>query len=105
MNDSIIKNLDSFNDKERTSYYESLSYANNYGKREYANNGEIATGVVQKTLKIEKVLDNTTFVSEEKRYKVDNIIDFKTLAKKFGEKKPTTVSTIYPKGSIEINRG
>ncbi|MGL4998589.1 MAG: hypothetical protein ACRC5T_06420 [Cetobacterium sp.] len=101
MNDAIIENLDLFNDKERTSYYESLSYAKNYGQREYSDNDDISSGTTQKTLKIEKVLDNTTFMSEGKRYKVDNIMDFNTLSKKVGGEraKKLTESFSLKKGS------
>ena len=84
----VFKDFDTLSDKEKTSYYESISYAENYGKRLFNYNNDIANDINMQSLTIDKKLSPTEFISDGKRYKIDNISnDFNEISKKIGRSK------------------
>ncbi|MGL5719156.1 MAG: hypothetical protein ACRCX2_39510 [Paraclostridium sp.] len=88
LNKKVYNNFQSLSEKDKKSYYESLSYAENYGKRLFNYNTERADSIEQQTLKIDKKLSPTEFMADGKRYKIDNISsDFNEIAKRVGGNK------------------
>ena len=73
--------------KERTHYYESLGYAESYGKREYANsNSRIKGGTTDINVTIKEKLTPYEFIGDDnKRYKLDSVTkDFNKLTRRYG---------------------
>lgn len=88
----IFSNFDNLNDDEKRSYYESLSYAGDYGKREFKNDDQFASDIISKSITVDKKLSATEFMSGGVRYKIDNINDnFNELAESIGSKKAASL--------------
>lgn len=88
---SLGNRVDDFTREQQTSYYESMSFANNYGKREYLNRyyGK-APDIEDIQLKIDKKISPYEFISGGKRYKFDSVTDdFNKLSERYGSKKAT----------------
>ena len=84
----IFSNFDGLNDDEKRSYYESLSYAGDYGKRNFNDKDQFASDIVKKTITVDKKLSATEFMSGGVRYKIDNINDnFNDIAENIGSKR------------------
>lgn len=88
---SLSNQVDNFSKEEQTSYYESLSFAENYGKREYLNRyyGK-APDIENIQLRIDRKISPYEFISNGKRYKFDSVTDnFNKLSERYGSKKAT----------------
>ncbi|MGL5315239.1 MAG: hypothetical protein ACRC92_18430 [Peptostreptococcaceae bacterium] len=84
----VYSNFDALSKKEQQSFYESLGYAGQYGKREYDDKQAKAENVINKTVKIDKKISYNEFISDGKRYKIDNVEDdFNDLTHRIGAKK------------------
>lgn len=84
----VYNNIDTLPDKDKVSYYESLSYAENYGKRLFSYNNDIASNLSDIELKIDKKISPTEFMAGGKRYKIDNISnDFNNISRNVGSSK------------------
>ncbi|MGL4449615.1 MAG: hypothetical protein ACRCTZ_00315 [Sarcina sp.] len=84
----IFDNFGSLSDNEKRSYYESLSYAGDYGKREFNDKDQFASNVVKKSIMIDKKLSATEFMSGGVRYKIDNInSNFNEISENIGSKR------------------
>lgn len=84
----VYNKIDTLPDKDKVSYYESLSYAENYGKRLFSYNNDIASNISNVELNIDKKISPTEFMSGGKRYKIDNISnDFNNISRNVGSSK------------------
>lgn len=88
LKDKLYKNFDNLSQEEQKFYLENLSYANQYGKRAFNDEQGKATNIIKQNLKIDKKISPTEFISNGKRYKIDNIEDdFNKLSEKLGSDK------------------
>lgn len=94
MRNRVLNKIDDMSIKERTHYYESLGYAEQYGKREYANtNSRIKGGVEEVKVTIQEKLTPYEFIgTDNKRYKLDTVTkDFNKLSSRYGRKTATSL--------------
>lgn len=87
MRNRVLNKIDDMSFKERTHYYESLGYAESYGKREYANsNSRIKGGTTEINVTIKEKLTPYEFIGDDnKRYKLDSVTkDFNKLTRRYG---------------------
>lgn len=90
MRNRVLNKIDNFSEAEKTHYYESLGYAEMYGKREYANsNSRIKGGTSDINVTIKEKLTPYEFIgTDNKRYKLDTVTkDFNKLSRHYGRKK------------------
>lgn len=83
---TFLKNLSSLTNREREYFYESLSYADEYGKRDYLKKYDLFTFTDEKTVGIKKKIGINEFIgSDNKRYKLAGLTsDFNKLSKTYG---------------------
>jgi hypothetical protein len=90
MRNRVLNKMDDLSFAEKTHYYESLGYAEQYGKREYANtNSRISGGVKDISITIKEKLTPYEFIgTDNKRYKFDTVTkDFNELSSRYGRRK------------------
>lgn len=84
----IFRGFNELSDNEKTNYLESLSYASEYGKREFNDEQSLASEVFKKQITIDKKIAPNEFMSDGVRYKIDNMEDdFNKLSEKIGSDK------------------
>lgn len=91
LKNSISNQITSLSEREKTHYYESLSFAEHYGEREYLNRyyGK-APDIQDIQLKVDKKISPYEFISGGKRYKFDTVTDnFNKLSERYGSEKAT----------------
>ncbi|MGL5714127.1 MAG: hypothetical protein ACRCX2_13995, partial [Paraclostridium sp.] len=87
---NMARQSENFSTEEKNSYYESLGYADRYGKREYMNKHDYTTDVKSVELKVDEKISPYEFMSDGKRYKIDSVeSDFNKLSNKIGQKRAT----------------
>ena len=80
--------INTFDEREKAYYFESLGYANEYGKRDYIENFKRVEDVTNISLKIDKKLSPYEFMSGGKRYKLDTVQeDYNELTSRYGRRK------------------
>lgn len=105
LQNSLNKQLGEFNRDEQKHYYESLAFASNYGKRDYANSNQYADSIEEIQLKIDKKISPYEFISNGKRYKLDTVTDdFNKLTKRYGAREATRMmnklNNTFAEGSV-----
>lgn len=85
----LYSNLDNLSNKEREYFYESLSYAEDYGKRDYLEKFNFFNFKKNIDVTISKKISMNEFIGEDgRRYKISGITDdFNLLSKKYGSTK------------------
>lgn len=79
---------ENLSEKELKYFYETISYANEYGKRDYLEKNGGFSKKESIRLTIDKKISPTEFISEGKRYKFSAVEDdFNELSKKYGSSK------------------
>lgn len=87
---NIGNNIDKLKKNEMAYFYESLSYASKYGKRDYNDNFDSNNESESILLKIDKKISPYEFESDGKRYKLSAVEDdFNKLSKRYGRKRAT----------------
>lgn len=91
---SISNNIDKLSKNDLAYFYESLSYASEYGKRDYNDNFNLINKTENISLKIDKKISPYEFESDGKRYKLSAVEDdFNKLSKRYGRAKATKLMT------------
>lgn len=98
----IFSNFDKLSDADKRNYFESLSYASDYGKREFNDTDQFASDIVKKSIKVDKKLSATEFMSGDVRYKIDNINDnFNELSERIGSKRASKLLDSFNSKIVE----
>lgn len=99
---NIYSNFNELSKDEQQSFYESLGYASEYGKRDYDDTKSKAKDVINKTVKIDQKLSYNEFISEGKRYKIDNVeSDFNALSERLGASRATNLINKFNQSIVE----
>lgn len=89
MKSNFLNELNSMSNKEREYFYESLSYADFYGKRDYNEKFNIFNPSKEIDVTIKKKLSLNEFIGDDgRRYKISGITsDFNKLSKTYGSER------------------
>ena len=99
---NIYGNFDNLSKDEQQSFYESLGYASEYSKRDYDDKKPKAKDIINKSIKIDQKLSYNEFLSDGKRYKIDNVeSDFNALTARLGSSRATTMMNKFNNSIIE----
>lgn len=91
MKTRILNKITDLSEKEKAHYYESLSYASEYGTRKYATENEKVGSTKDISVTIKEKLSPYEFIgTDNKRYKLDTVTeDFNKLSSRYGRTKAT----------------
>ena len=91
MKTRVLNKITDLSEKEKAHYYESLSYASEYGTRKYATENERVGNTKDISVTIKEKLSPYEFIgTDNKRYKLDTVTeDFNKLSSRYGRTKAT----------------